>query len=106
MRSEEKPRNLSRHQYGTLKFIKQNRVTLAYLGHAHGNTLGSVIANRWIVVAGRSEDSPVILTPDGENALRTYTHATLNERAHEGDLTERCARLLRYSRVVHMPKSA
>ena len=105
---DEKVRNLSRHQYGTLKFINDNNVTLAYLRHAHANTLGSLAYHQWIAVTGPGEDAPVVLTKKGIEELNTYNHASLYERAHEGDLTERCQRLLKYSRsrVVAMTKSA
>lgn len=105
----EKPRNLSRHQYGTLKFIHENQVTLAYLRHAHANTLGSIAYWKWITLEGVGDDAQVNLTKAGLAELETYTRATLNERATEGDITERCMRLLKYarrSRVVPMTKSA
>lgn len=91
-------RTLSRHQYGTLKFISHNRVTLEYLRVAHANTLGSIAQNGWIVRKGAGEKAEVVLTKSGEEQLRIYTHATLNERSHEGELTERCLRLLAHSR--------
>jgi len=95
---DDKPRNLSRHQYGTLKFISQNKVTLAYLRHFHANTLGSIAHWNWIAIKGNSDDSPVELTPAGEAELKSYVEASFNERSHEGDLTERCLRLLRHVR--------
>ena len=107
----QKPRNLSRHQYGTLKFIANNHVTLTYLRHAHGNTLGSCAYNGWIAKTGKGlgDDAEIVLTHAGKEALRTYTEATMNERSHEGDLTERCLRLLTHSRaknVVSLQRSA
>ncbi len=97
-------RVLSRHQYGTLKFIHDNHVTLDYLRGAHANTLGSIAYNGWIVKKGSGGDAEVVLTKSGEEQLRIYTHASLNERQHEADLTERCMRLLAHARgrVVSM----
>jgi hypothetical protein len=102
--TETKYRTMSRHQYGTLKFIYDNHVTLEYLRHAHANTLGSIALNGWIVKRGSGESAEVVLTKAGEEQMRAYSHASLNERAHEADLTERCRRLLQYSRgkVVSM----
>lgn len=95
MPDQDRPfRNLSRHQYGTLKFIADNHVTIEYLRHAHANTLGSVAYNGWVVKRG----SEVVLTKTGEEQLRIYNQATINERQHEGELTERCKRLLAHSR--------
>jgi hypothetical protein len=106
--TDNKPRDLSRHQYGTLKFIADNKVTLAYLRHAHGTTLGSLAYQRWIEVRGTDDDAPVYLTKAGEEELKSYNHATLNERSHEADITERCMRLLKHarSRVVPIQKTA
>ena len=102
--NEIKYRNLSRHQYGTLKFINDNHVPLSYLRHAHGNTLGSVAYNGWIAKRGSGENAEVVLTKAGEEQLRIYMQASLNERSHEADLTERCQRLLMHTRaqVVRM----
>jgi hypothetical protein len=91
-------RTLSRHQYGTLKFIHHNHVTLEYLRHAHANTLGSVAQNGWIAKRGAGEKSEVVLTAVGEEQLRLYNQASLNERSHEAELTDRCLRLLQVSR--------
>jgi hypothetical protein len=91
-------RNLSRHQYGTLRFIAQNHVTIEYLRNAHANTLGSIAYNGWIVKKGTGEKAEVVLTKSGEEELRTYNEASLNERQHEGELTDRCMRLLAHSR--------
>jgi hypothetical protein len=106
--TDNKPRNLSRHQYGTLKFIADNKVTLGYLRHAHGTTLGSIAYHRWIEVRGTGDDALVYLTKAGEEELKSYNHATLNERSHEADITERCMRLLKHarSRVVPIQKTA
>lgn len=91
-------RNLSRHQYGTLRFIAQNHVTIEYLRHAHANTLGSIAYNGWIMKKGTGEKAEVVLTKSGEEELRMYNEASLNERQKEGELTERCLRLLAHSR--------
>jgi hypothetical protein len=101
-------RPLSRHQYGTLKFLSENHVSLDYLGHAHATTLGSLLQRGYLYVSGAGEAAEVLLTKAGEETLRNYLHATLNERSHEGELTERCARLLRQARrTVHqMRKTA
>jgi hypothetical protein len=92
------PRPLSRHQYGTLKFIMHQKVTLADLRHAHATTLGSLAYRGYLKLTGTGEEQEVGLTKTGEEALRVYTEAALNERSHEGELTERCLRLLRHGR--------
>ena len=91
-------RNLSRHQYGTLKFIKENHVTLTYLRHAHAGTLYSVISNGWVARHGTGDKAEITLTKAGEDTLRIYTEASINERKSEADLTDRCQRLLAHSR--------
>lgn len=107
MPNEFEPRSISRHQYGMLKFIHENHVTRAYLRHANGGTLGSVAHWRWIT-AGPKDEDPVVLTKEGLEELEAYSRATFRERTTEGELTDRCQRLLKYSRsrVVPMRKSA
>lgn len=101
-------RPLSRHQYGTLKFIHDNKVTMAYLRHAHANTLGSIAQRGYLQKSGQGDDAEIFLTKAGVEALRLYMTASLNERTHEGELTERCLRLLKHTRgrVVHMEKAS
>lgn len=101
------PQNLSRYQYGTLKFISENAPTLAYLRKAHQTTLGSLAYRGYLRRMGSGETAGVFLTESGDRALMEYRQATLNERKHEFELTERCLSLLKHSRRVHqMPKSA
>ena len=101
-------RPLSRHQYGTLKFIHDSHVTLAYLRHAHANTLGSIAQRGYLQKVSTGDESPIVLSKAGEEALRLYATATMNERSHEGELTDRCLRLLRHvrARVVHMERAS
>jgi hypothetical protein len=102
-------RGLSRHQFGTLKFINDNKVTMGYLKIAHANTLGSLAWRGYLFITsnGAGDKAIVGLTPEGEKALRSYTSASINERQHEHELSERCLRLLRHSRrVVAMRKTA
>jgi hypothetical protein len=94
---EELPKNLSRHQYGTLRFLAHNKVTMSYLRVAHANTLGSLAYRGYLIKTGPQDNATVILTKSGEAALRHYEQASLNERSHEGELTDRCERLLKYS---------
>lgn len=103
------PNNLSRHQYGTLKFIRHNAPSIVYLHRAHANTLGSLAYRGYLRRVGTGDSAVVMLTSAGENAYLTYDTASLNERAKEKDLTERCMRLLQHSRrknTFEMPKSA
>jgi len=105
----EVPKNLSRHQYGTMRFLAHNKVTMSYLRVAHANTLGSLAYRGYLVRLGPGDDAEVALTKSGEEALRYYEQASLNERGHEGELTDRCQRLLKYSarrNVQVMGKSA
>lgn len=104
--SENVTLNLSRHQYGTLKFIRDSAPNLAYLRKAHANTLGSLAYRGYLRRHGPGEEAVVLLTPTGEEAYQTYAKATLNERATEKEMTERCMRLLQLSRrrnVMSMP---
>lgn len=112
MSQKETPLNLSRHQYGTLKFIRHHAPTLAYLRKAHANTLGSLLhpSRAYLRITGKSEGAVVLLSPAGEDAYKNYEQASMNERSHEKELTERCMRLLQLSRrksTLEMPaKSA
>ena len=101
---QEPPKNLSRHQYGSLRFIHTNKVTFSYLRNAHANTLGSLAQRGYLQRLGAGDDALITLSPSGEAALRSYSQGSLNERAHEGELTERCQRLLKHVRrnVVSM----
>ena len=99
------PKSLSRHQYGTLKFIHNNKVALSYLRVAHAGTLSSLAYRGYLQRTGPHDTGQVVLTKEGQEALRVYSEASLNERAHERELTERCQRLLRYTarrKVVSM----
>ena len=106
--NQKKPlQNLSRLQYGDLRFIHRNRVTMGHLRLANLTTLTSLAYRGYLRRSGAGEDAEVLLTPEGETALSAYEDAALNTKARESDLTERCLRLLRHSRrVVAMQKSA
>ena len=94
---------LSRHQYGSLRYFSKGSVTLDQLRNAHATTLGSLLIRGYL----QKQGSVIVLTKRGGEALRLYDQATINERSHEGDLTERCLKLLRYSRrVVAMSRAA
>ena len=96
------PPSLSRHQYGSLRFIAKNNVTMEYLRNAHANTLGSLAYRGYLKLSGVGigDKAVVILTQSGAEALLYYERATMNERTHEGELTDRCLRLLKHSRRV------
>jgi hypothetical protein len=106
--NQKKPlQNLSRLQYGDLRFIHHNRITIGHLRLANLTTLTSLAYRGYLRRVGMGEDADVLLTQEGEAALDAYESATLNTKARESDLTERCLRLLRHSRrVVAMQKSA
>lgn len=91
---------LSMHQYGTLKYIRNHRVTLGYLRKAHATTLGSLAQRELICKTSSGDEAEVILTPAGEEAFKCYHNASLNERSHEGNLTDRCMRLLQHARRI------
>lgn len=104
-----KPRNMSRYQYGLLKYVRNNHVTLEQLRVAHGTTLGSVAYWGWIARTSSNDDSPIVLTKTGRAELEAYEAADLPIRSTEGELTERCLRLLMHSRrnkVVELAKPA
>lgn len=94
------PRNLSRHQYRTLRYIKNHQVTMAALRRAHGNTLGSLAQNDYIRRIGAGDGAEVVLTQRGLTALDSYNESGMNERKHAADVTERCLRLLRHVRNI------
>jgi hypothetical protein len=92
--------NLSRFQYGDLKYIFHNRVTMASLRKANMTTLSSLAYRGYLRRVGMTDDSEVFLTPAGEAALKRYGEATMNTRQHERELTDRCLRLLKHSRRI------
>jgi len=100
------PLNLSRHQYGTLKFIYDHGPTLAYLRRAHATTLGSLAYRGYLRRVGMGEAAQVFLTEEGAEALKSYDLAQLNQRSHEGELTARCLRLLQHSRRMAIVRTA
>lgn len=109
MPTNDLPKNLSRHQYGDLKFIHSHTPTLGYLRKAQANTLSSLAYRGYLRRHGSGDEALVFLTALGEEALASYEKASLNERKIEKELTERCMRLLQHSRrqnVVGMKKSA
>jgi hypothetical protein len=95
-------RNLSRHQYGTLKFIHNHNVTLKYLRRCHANTLGSLAYQGWIRRSGTGDDALIFLTNEGETELLSYERGGMNERRVEGELTDRVRRLLRLTRSANV----
>ncbi len=99
---------LSRHQYGTLKFIHNNRPTLQYLRVAHAGTLSSLGLREFIECIGSADDekATVVLTRTGQAALQIYNDSSLNERSHEMELTPRTLQLLRHVRRVTQMRKA
>jgi hypothetical protein len=100
MTHQEPLRNLSRNQYGALRFIGDNNVTLRSLRMAHAGTISSLAYHDWIRKLGAGEDAAIILTAKGEEELRSYEHAILPERKVEHDLTDRTMRLLKMTRNI------
>ena len=98
MSEQPKDRNLSRHQFPTLRYIRDHRVTLQELRKFHGTTLSSLAYLGYIAKAGTGDIAEIVVTSSGENALRLYTEGAYNQRLHEGDLTERTRTLLRHVR--------
>jgi len=94
------PRNLSRHQYRTLRYIRDHRIGMASLRHAQGNTIGSLAYNDYIRRLGSGEAADVIITQRGADALAAYEQGGMNERLHEGEVTQRCLRLLKHVRRI------
>lgn len=95
---ENQERNLSRHQFRTLKYIREHRVTVQSLRTFSGTTLGSLAYAGLIAKSGTGDIAEIVLTPAGEAAFKFYTSVGYNERKHEGDLTERCELLLKHVR--------
>jgi hypothetical protein len=84
-------------------------ITTVSPGHLHLANLTTLtsLAYRGYLRACYGRGPDVLLTQEGEAALDAYESASLNTKARESDLTERCQRLLRHSRrVVAMRKSA
>lgn len=101
-KTDKTERNLSRHQFPTLMWIRNHRVTVRDLRGFHGATLGSLGYNGYIAKIGGGEDAEVQVTQAGEEALRQYTEQRYNQRQHAGDITERCMTLLRHVRRVRV----
>ena len=89
---------MSHHQYGTLKWVADYIVTLDHLRSAKATTLWSLLHRGYITQHGDT----ILLTQLGEEALTQYKHPHFAERRAEADLTERCLRLLKVSRVIAM----
>ena len=99
-KNQEPLRNLSRSQYGALRFISDNKVTLTSLRLAHAGTISSLAYHDWIRKLGTGDDAAIVLTAKGEDELQSYEHAIVPERKHEYDLTDRTMRLLKMTRNV------
>ena len=97
--------NLSIYQLGTLKYVDSNVVTLEDLGTLHGNTLYSLLHRKYLERgAGKGRKTVVTLSKAGEEALGAYLLCRERERKHAGELTERCARMLKVVRVLQIGK--
>ncbi len=98
-------RNLSVHQFGTLRYVKEQPVTVETLEGVHGGTLWSLLHRKYLTKGeDHGRQTRIVLTRAGEEELHSYTHAEARQRAHVGDLTERCARMLRVARLLHFPR--
>ena len=100
------PRNLSRLQYGDLRYIHRNKMTMAHLRSANLTTMTSLAYRGYLRRVGTLENGEIFLTPEGEEALKSYETATLYTKERESDPTERCLRLLRHSRRNVLTMSA
>lgn len=103
------PTMISRHQYGTLRYVRDHQPTVAELRDINNLTLGSLGHWHWTRLNGSGEHATLTITPLGIEVLRAYEGADVNRRLHEAEMTERCLRLLRYSRrlgqVRQMPSA-
>lgn len=93
-------KNLSKYQYGLLKYVESHRVTLEGLQTAHGGTLGSAL-DRGYLARGTEADGVITihLTEEGRAALNEYSTSSIRQRLHPGPLTDHCARMLRAVRL-------
>lgn len=91
---------MSRHLYGTLKYIHNKHPSLEHLRHAHAGTLSALGFREFVEAVGPGEKAIVVPTRAGEAALKLFQDSSLRERAHEMELTERTMRLLRHAKTV------
>lgn len=92
---------MTQHQYGTLKFIINNDITIDNLGHYSMATVGSMIIRKWV----KRDGNRVIPTQEGIEAFNSFFKAQPNYRKNEADITERVRTLLHISRMLKMPKA-
>lgn len=98
---EQKPHNnASRHQVRTLRFIAETRPTLVELRHISNVTLSSLAYNKWIQRASDSTNARVSPTRLGYDILAMYDGIEPNMRREASDLTDRCMRLIQFSRTL------
>src|SRR5262245_15226482 len=90
--------DLSHHQFCTLRYINDHVLTMHHLRLAHATTLGSLAYRGYLRKVGSGEGAQIMLTDAGLQALHGYSEDRFNARSREGDLTERCQRLILHSR--------
>ena len=93
---------MTAHQYGTLKYIINNTVTISDLGLYSMNTLGSLIQRGWVKRDGNS----ITPTQDGINAYYDYYKAPPNYRKVEKDISERVRLMLHINKLVTVKSKA
>src|SRR5262245_17986325 len=94
-------KNLSEYMLGTMRYIRDERVTLRDLGGVHGNTLGAILYRKYAERgAPKGMATQVHLTTLGQTELARYEHAQARLRTHSGEITERCATMLRVLQFV------
>lgn len=93
---------MTAHQYGTLKYIINNDVTLTELGHYSMTTLGSMVIRRWVIRDGNK----VIPTQEGIEAFNNYFRAAPNYRKVDKDISERVRSLLHISKLLKITKAS
>lgn len=91
---------MTHHQFGTLKYVRHNDITLKTASELSMNTFGSLIKRGWIARNG----SYLRLTDAGEEAYESYSKAVANFRKYDTGLTDHVKHLLHLDRVLTIGK--
>jgi len=81
---------MTARQIGTMKYIATHDVSVDHCRSIHQITLWSLLHGEY----AKKEGKRIVLTKQGDEALRAYLHAPPSFRLHEAELSKRCSRLL------------
>ena len=93
---------MTAHQYGTLKYVVNNVVTVSELGHYSMSTLGSLVQRGWV----KRDGNKIEPTQDGMDAYYNYFKATSNYRKVDKEISERVRLMLHINKLVAIKTKA